>query len=164
NIENPRVERGVEITVGADLKLRVAALLNQRRQPPDFQFAADDDEQIGALQLQNEAGLGFDEVRILITARDEVDGRAVAGDLPADRRQILRRRHDVELSLREERRAEEYGRDRRDERLDLHRNLPLMIACPPDWRPVTTRRMTSPKMTGRASSAPTNDRRLTTDD
>ena len=58
----------IEIARRADLNLRVAALLDERRQPADLELAADDDQQIGLLQLQDEARLGLDEVRILIAA------------------------------------------------------------------------------------------------
>ena len=68
DLENRAPERRVEIAVGAGLNLRVAALLDQRRQPADLQLAADDDQQVGLLQLQDEARLGLDEVRILIAA------------------------------------------------------------------------------------------------
>ena len=99
------LQRRVEIAVRARLDLRVAALLDQRRQPADLQLAADDDQQVGLLQLEDEARLGFDEVRILIAARDRLDGDAVAADLARNRREILGGRDDVQLALRARRRA-----------------------------------------------------------
>ncbi len=51
DVENPRLQRRVEIAVGARLNLRVPALLDERRQPADLELAADDDQQVGALQL-----------------------------------------------------------------------------------------------------------------
>ena len=46
--------------------LRVAALLDERRQPADLQLAADDDQDVRLLQLEDEARLRLDEVRILV--------------------------------------------------------------------------------------------------
>src|SRR6185295_13746342 len=49
NLENRGGERRVEVAFAARLDLLVAALLHQRRQPPDLELASDDDEQIGLL-------------------------------------------------------------------------------------------------------------------
>ena len=56
----------------------------QRRQPADLQLAADDDQQVGLLQLQDEARLRLDEVRILVALGDRLDRDLVAADLPRD--------------------------------------------------------------------------------
>ena len=69
---------GVEVAVGAGLDLRVAALLDERREPADLELAPDHDEQVGLRELQDEAGLGLDEVGILVAAADEVHGRMVS--------------------------------------------------------------------------------------
>ena len=53
--------RCVQIALGAGLDLRVAALLDERRQPADLQLAADDDEDVRLLQLQDEARLRLDD-------------------------------------------------------------------------------------------------------
>ena len=95
----------------ARLDPRVAALLHERRQPARFELAPDHDEEIGALQPEDEAGLRLDEVRILVAARDRFDRRPIAGDLARDRRQILGRRDHVEFPLRPSRR----GHDQRHE-------------------------------------------------
>ena len=100
NVENLRVLRRVEIAVRAGLNLRVAALLDERRQPADLELAPDDDQQVGFLELEDEARLRFDEVRILIALRERIDGDPIAAHLLRDRRQILGRGDDVELSLR----------------------------------------------------------------
>ena len=116
NLENRGAERGVEIARRAHLNLRVPALLNQRRQPADFELAADADQHVRLLQLEDEAGLRLDEVRILIALGHRVDGDVVAADLARDRREILGRRHDVELALRARRSACEHRSDPRARR------------------------------------------------
>ncbi len=73
----------VEVTLGTDLHLRVATLLDERRQPADLQFATDGNQDIGLLQLQDEARLGFDEVGILIAACDRFHGDSIAADFRA---------------------------------------------------------------------------------
>ena len=110
DVQDARVRRGVEVAVGAGLDLRVAALLDERRQPADLQLASDDDQQVGLLQLQDEAWLGFDEVRILVAARERIDGDAIAADLARDRRQVLGGGDDVELALRAPGRGEQRAR------------------------------------------------------
>ena len=90
----------VEVTAAADLHLRIATLLDERRQPADLQLAADGHQDVRLLQLQDEARLGFDEVRILISAGDRLDRDAIAADFTGNGRQILGGRDDVGLALR----------------------------------------------------------------
>src|SRR5262249_24172357 len=124
DFENPRAERGVEIALGADLNLVVAALLHEGWQPPDLQLSDDDNEQIGFLQLQDKARLRFDEVRILIPLRDRFDRNLVAADLAPNGRQIFGRRHDVELALRlRTANSREHDGQRREPNDLLHKNL-----------------------------------------
>ena len=59
----------------------------------------DQNQDVGLLQLQDEAGLCLDEVRVLVPLGDGVDHRVIAGDLDGNRRQVLGRRHDVQLAL-----------------------------------------------------------------
>src|SRR5437867_901245 len=68
----------------ARLDLAVSALLDERRQPPDLQLASDRHQEVGALELQNEARLGLDEVRILVPLCDRLDRDPVAANLAAD--------------------------------------------------------------------------------
>ena len=100
-LENLRLERRVEIPLGSRLNLRVAALLDERRQPADLQLAADGDEHVGLLKLEDEARLRLDEMRILIAPGDRFDRDAVAADFAANRREIFGRRNDVQFALRE---------------------------------------------------------------
>jgi len=41
----------------ADLDFRIGGLRNQRGKPADFEFKSDDDEEIGAAQLEKKLGL-----------------------------------------------------------------------------------------------------------
>src|SRR5262249_26453583 len=89
-----------QIAVGPRLDLRVAALLDERRQPADLELAADYDQHVGPLKLQDEARLRFDEMRILIAPGDGLDANPIAADLARDRREILGPRHHGQLALR----------------------------------------------------------------
>ena len=55
-----------------------------------------DDQQVGRVQLEDEAGLGLDEMRILVAAGERLDLDAVAADLAGQRGQVLGGRHDVD--------------------------------------------------------------------
>jgi excinuclease ABC C subunit len=80
NVEDFRKLRGIEIADCACLHLRIAALRDQRWKPADLQLQTDDDEQIGLPEFQEKTGLGFDEVRVLVTARNRLDRDIVAAD------------------------------------------------------------------------------------
>ena len=95
DLEDPRGERGIEVALGARLDLRVAALVEQRRQPADLQLAADDDQQVGLRELEDEARLRLDEVRVLVAARDRLDLHLVAADLARQVGEVLGARHHV---------------------------------------------------------------------
>jgi len=99
DLENLSGQGRVEIPLSARLNLAVSALLLERREPPDLQLAADQHQQVGSLELQDEAGFGLDEVRILVPLRNRLDRNLVAADLAADRREIFRRGYDVQLAL-----------------------------------------------------------------
>src|SRR4029450_12742158 len=60
-----------------------------RRQPSDLEVAPDDDQEVGAIELEHEAWLGFDEMRILIAARQRLDFDPIPADLARDGRQVL---------------------------------------------------------------------------
>jgi hypothetical protein len=90
DIENPAPPRRVEVAVCADLDLPIAALLDERGQPADLQLAADDDQEVRLLQLENEAGLGFDEVGILVASGDRFHGDAIAAGLERGEPSVIR--------------------------------------------------------------------------
>jgi hypothetical protein len=52
NLQDSNVGRRIEIAVCARLDLRVAAAVDERRQPSDFQFATDDDEEVRAADFE----------------------------------------------------------------------------------------------------------------
>ena len=66
-------ERRVEVAIAARLDARVAALGDERRQPPDLQLPAHGNEQVGLVQLQDEARLGLHEMRIEFQRVPELD-------------------------------------------------------------------------------------------
>ena len=95
NLEDSGRQGRIEISSSTRLDSRVPALLDERRKPAALQIAADHNQQVGAHELENEAGLGLDEMRVLVPARDGFDGDAIAAYFARQRCQILRRRHDV---------------------------------------------------------------------
>ena len=70
----------VQIAALPDLDLGIAALRDQRRQPSDLQLQSDDHQQVGLAEIQQEAGLGLDEVGVLIALGDGIDSDVVAAD------------------------------------------------------------------------------------
>ena len=78
NLENPDVLRRIEVARSAGLDLRVPAARHERRQPPDFELAADRDQHVRAADLENEARLRVHLVRILVTLGERDDGHAIA--------------------------------------------------------------------------------------
>jgi hypothetical protein len=67
-VQDVRLGGRIEITGAARLDLGVAALIDERRQPSDFELAPDDNQQIGTLQAEDETRLRLDEVRVLLPA------------------------------------------------------------------------------------------------
>src|SRR5262249_4488823 len=59
DLEDLRRERRVEVAFGARLDLGVAALVDERRQPADLQLATHHDQQVGGVELEDEARVGF---------------------------------------------------------------------------------------------------------
>ena len=128
-LQDADVLRGIEVTVGTRLDLRVAAAVEERRQPADLQLAADRDIQVGAAHRQDEARLRLHEVRILIALRERGHRHLVATDLAGDRPEVFGRRNDVQLALRVCGRCSDDSRrygQRDDESSDSHKcsNMP----------------------------------------
>jgi len=84
NLEDLDRQRRVQIVFSPRLNFSVAALLDERGQPPDFELPPDDDEQIRTLQFQDEAGFGLDEVRILLPLGNRLDSDAIPAHLARD--------------------------------------------------------------------------------
>ena len=81
----------------------VAALRDQWRQPADFQLQAHIDQQVGLAQLEQEAGLGFDEVRILIALGHRFYVDRVAADFLGQGGHVGGRGDDVQFLGRRKR-------------------------------------------------------------
>ncbi len=99
-LENLGGQRCIEVAVATRLDSGVPALGDERRQPPDLEFAADHDQQVGAIQLEHEARLRLDEVRILISPGQRLDLDLVAADFTRNRGQIFGRRNRVDRGAR----------------------------------------------------------------
>ena len=87
----------------------VAALRDQGRQPPDLQLQPHDHQQIRLPQFEQEAGLGFHEVRILVALGHRFDVDLVAAHFLRQSRQVGRRRYDIQLLGRRNRRGKQAG-------------------------------------------------------
>src|SRR5438445_6798989 len=66
NFKNFGELRSIEVSLSTGLYLAVAALGDQGRKPADFQFQADQDQEVGITKLEQKTGLGLHEVRVLV--------------------------------------------------------------------------------------------------
>ena len=66
--------------------LCVARLLQQNRQPADLEFQPGADQQVGVARSGDQAGPGFDPVRVLQRGSGGIDVRFFAGKLLGERR------------------------------------------------------------------------------
>ncbi len=107
DVEDAHVQRGVQVAAAARLDGRVAALGDERRQPADLQLPSHGQQQLRAVQFEDEARFRLDEVRVLIPARERLHADLVAADLLGERREIFRRRHDLDRRRRMDRTAED---------------------------------------------------------
>ena len=79
------------------LDLGIPALRDQRRQPADFELQAHYYQQVCLLQFEEETGLRFDEVRILVALGDGIDRDQVASDFARQRGEVFGSSHHVDL-------------------------------------------------------------------
>jgi hypothetical protein len=105
HLKDLRLERRVDIAISSNLDLSIATLLDQRRQPADFEITTDEDEQVGLLEFKDETRFRLDEVRILVSPGNRIDSNAIPADLARDGRKVLGRCHDIQLALRCQRRS-----------------------------------------------------------
>ena len=89
--------RGVKIAIRTYLDLRIAALRDQWRKPADLQLQSHDYQQICVAQLEQEAGLGFHKVRILISLGNRLDGHLITADFLGKSRPVGRRGDHIDL-------------------------------------------------------------------
>ena len=92
--------RSLDASRFADFDLRIARVLQERRQPADLQLGAAVDQHIGVAQLNDEARTRIDEVRILGRFRQDADVDFVAADFAGERAEIRQGGDDVEFRLR----------------------------------------------------------------
>ena len=115
DVEDARALRHVEVPRRPGLDPRVAALLDQRGQPADLELPADDGQQLGAVEQQDEARLGLDEVRVLVSPRDGVHRHPVAADLAHEAGHVFGGGDDLERGGgRGQRGAEEDGPEKNE--------------------------------------------------
>src|SRR3984893_625745 len=81
NVENFSKLRSVKISVRADLNPWVAALRDQRRQPPNLQLQSDQYEQIRVKKLQEGTWFRFHKMGILIASGDRFHGDVISAHL-----------------------------------------------------------------------------------
>src|SRR5262249_20047494 len=97
NLEDLGKLRCIEIAVTARLDSSIAALRDQRRQPADFKIQANADQQIGVAQLEEKAGLGLNEVRILVAFGESFYINLIAADLAGKRGEVSQRGNDSQF-------------------------------------------------------------------
>src|SRR5229473_1066730 len=78
----------IQVACGGGLNISVAALSDQRRKPADLQLQSYADQEIGMAQLQQEAGLGIDKVRVLIALGQRLNINLVAANFLCKRREV----------------------------------------------------------------------------
>ena len=81
HLQQPERRRGLEVACGARLDARVARLLDEHRQPADFEFGAGGDHQVRAARTRHQAGLGLDAMHVLQRGGGHVDVDAVTAKL-----------------------------------------------------------------------------------
>src|SRR6266511_3631586 len=82
----------------ADLDFRIGGLSDERRKPADLEFETNDHQEIGLPEFQKKAGLGFDEVRVLVAAGDGLDSDIVAAELLRKRGEVGGGSHDLQCT------------------------------------------------------------------
>jgi hypothetical protein len=100
DLEQPDVPRAVEVAAAARQDLRVARAALERRQPARLELEPDRHEHVGLVELQHEARLGVDEVRILRRQRERGDRHLVAAHLAGERGEVRHRGDDLDLRRR----------------------------------------------------------------
>src|SRR6266849_11067680 len=98
NFKNFGETRSVEIARSADLDFGIRGLRDQRRQPADFELETDNNEEVGALELEEETGLGVNEVGILIAAGDGFHFDFVATDFLRESGKVGGSGYDLKLA------------------------------------------------------------------
>src|SRR5262249_15208240 len=95
------------------LDFRIGGLSDERRKPADLKFEANDHQKIGLPEFQKKAGLGFDEVRVLVAAGDGLDSDLVAADLLRQRGEVGGGSHDLQCTSGVRERWRDEGSEKR---------------------------------------------------
>jgi hypothetical protein len=94
-VEHGNRLRDVEVAWSTLTDPRIPRAVEQKIHPSDLEVQPDEGEDIRLSQLQDEARLWIDEVRVLIALADVHDRDARAPDRPRDVVQIGRARDDI---------------------------------------------------------------------
>src|SRR5216684_4562614 len=97
DLENLSELRRVQITSRCGLDIPITALGDQRRKPADLQLQSYADQEIGMAQLQQEAGLGIDKVRVLIALGQRLNIDLVAANFLGNRREVSKRSNHLQV-------------------------------------------------------------------
>ena len=124
--------RSIEVAVGAHLNPGIPALCDQRRKPSDLKLQTNHHQQVRLLQFQQEAGLGFHKMRILISPGNGLDVHMVAAHFLRKRGHIRGGGHNIQLLGFSSRR--EQGRHNQG-RKDHGCCLPREKICPTSKHP-----------------------------
>ena len=95
----------------ADFDLRVARVLQQRRQPPDLEFGAAVDQDISVAQLDDETRTRIDEVGVFGRFGEDAYVHFVPADFASERTEIGKGGDDFQFGLAREGEAENCGQD-----------------------------------------------------
>src|SRR5687768_8864751 len=97
NVQQRDRARDIEIPRASALDLPVSRAIEQQRHPSRLEIEADECPHISAPELEDEARLRLDKMRILVTFADVRRGYAAAAHRFPDIVQVGRTRHDAEL-------------------------------------------------------------------
>src|SRR5687768_11209411 len=100
DVEQRNRARNIEIAAAAALDPVIAGAVEEQRHPSGFQIESDERPHIGATELQHEARLRFNEMRILVALANVCRGDAVPAYGFGDVVEIRGARDDPELSVR----------------------------------------------------------------
>src|SRR5260370_41531831 len=87
----------------------MGGVADERRKAADFELESNDNKKISVPEFQKKAGLGFDEMRILVATRDGFDIDPVAADLLGECGQVRCSGHDIQLVIGARRRRANGG-------------------------------------------------------
>src|SRR5260370_6866047 len=103
NFENFGKTGRIKVARRANLNLRIGGLADERRKPADFQLESDYDQKVGVAEFQKEAGLGFNEMRVLVAAGNGFDVDFFAANFLGEGREVGGRCHDTKFAVRKPR-------------------------------------------------------------